>query len=129
MNTTEKKSFLAGMPSAVLALLSLFGATIVLFGIGEGLGKFLKTFGDAGEVIPYILYALFIAVCCYFIVKQNPASFWYVPVICNILGIISAIIEPNFWITPMWIPVCIGWALSIIAAFAGTGIGKRADIR
>jgi len=124
----EKKSFLATTPSAVLAILTAFGATIVLFGIGEGLGSFIKIKGEIGDAIPYILYDIVIIICCYFIVKQNPRSIWYVPIICNVLGIISAIVEPNFWITPMWIPVCSGWVLSIITSIIGIQAGKRTSI-
>ena len=121
----EKKLFLATTPSAVLAIITVVGAFIILFGIGEGLGSFIKIKGDIGEAIPYILYDIVIAFCCYFIVKQNPGSIWYVPIICNVLGIISAIVEPNFWITPMWIPFCSGWLLSIIASIIGSRVGKR----
>jgi hypothetical protein len=124
----EKTSFLATTPSAVLAIITVLGATIVLFGIGEGLGSFIKIKGNIGEAIPYILYDIFIACCCYFIVKQNPGSIWYVPVICNVLGIISAIIEQNFWITPMWIPICGGWGLSIIVSIMAAMKGRKATI-
>ena len=123
----EKKSFLE-TPSAVLAIITVVGATIVLFGIGEGLGSFIKIKGNIGEAIPYILYDIVIACCCYFIVKQNPGSIWYVPVICNVLGLISAIVEPNFWITAMWIFICGGWVLSIVASIIGSRMGKRKAI-
>ncbi|HEX7494387.1 MAG TPA: hypothetical protein VF346_09210 [Bacteroidales bacterium] len=120
----EKKTFLE-TPSAVLAIITVVGATIVLFGIGEGLGSFIKIKGNIGEAIPYILYDIVIACCCYLIVKQNPGSIWYVPVICNVLGIISAIVEPNFWITTMWILICGGWVLSIVASIIGARMGKQ----
>ena len=120
-----KKSFLARIPSWALALLTLFGATIVMFGIGEGLGPYVKIKGNIGEEIPYIIYGIVVAVCCYFIVKKNPSSIWYVPIICNVIGIIAAIIEPNFWITPMWIPICGGFVLSIIASIIGARKGRK----
>ena len=121
-----KKSFLARIPSWALALLTLFGATIVLFGIGEGLGQLIKIKGNIGEAIPYILYGIVVAVCCYFIVKKNPGSIWYVPIICNVIGIIAAIVEPNFWIsTSMWIPMCGGLVLSIITSIIGARKGRR----
>jgi hypothetical protein len=113
MKTDGKKSFLATTPSAVLALLTFFGALILLFGIGEGIG------GEIGGTLAYILSGLVIAVCCFFIIRQNPGSIWYVPIICNLMGIIAAIIEPNFWITPMWIFVFSGWVLSLIASITG----------
>lgn len=107
------------MPSAVLALLTFFGALILLFGIGEGIG------GEIGGTLAYLLSDLVIAVCCFFIVKQNPGSIWYVPIICNLMGIIAAIVEPNFWISSMWILVSIGWVLSLIASLIGARKGSR----
>jgi hypothetical protein len=56
MRTKGIKSFLATTPSALLAIFSFVVANIVLFGIGEGLGSFIKIKGDIGEAIPYILY-------------------------------------------------------------------------
>jgi hypothetical protein len=128
MRTKGIKSFLATTPSALLAIFSFVVANIVLFGIGEGLGSFIKIKGDIGEAIPYILYDLVIAFCCYFIVKQNPKSIWYVPIICNVLGIISAIVEPIFWISALWIVIGSGWVLSIIVSIIGARAGKRKAI-
>ncbi len=122
MKTNGKKSFLATTPSAVLAVLTFIGSIILLFGIGEGIG------GEIGGAIAYILSDLVIAVCCFFIVKQNPGSIWYVPIICNLIGIIAAIIEPNFWISSMWIYNSIGWVLSLAASIFGAFKGKMAKI-
>jgi uncharacterized membrane protein YeaQ/YmgE (transglycosylase-associated protein family) len=128
MKTDGKKSFLARIPSWALALLTLFGATIVLFGIGEGLGQFIKIKGNIGEAIPYIIYGIVIAVCCYFIVKKNHSRIWYVPIICNVIGIIAAIAEPTFWRTSLGILLVSGWVLSIIASIIGAMVGKRTAI-
>jgi hypothetical protein len=103
-------------------LLTFVGTLILLFVIGEGIG------GELGGTLAYVLYDLIIAVCCFFIVRQNPGSIWYVPVICNLLGIISAILEPNFWISSMWIYVCTGWVLSLTASITGARIGRRTSI-
>jgi hypothetical protein len=35
-------------------------------------------------------------------------------------------VEPNFWKTLMWIPICGGWVLSIIASIIGARVGRRA---
>lgn len=122
MNTNRKKSFLVTSPSAVLALLTFFGALILLFGIGKGIG------GDIGGTLAYILSDLVIVVCCFIIIKQNPNSIWYVPIICNLMGIIAAIVEPNFWISSMWIYVSIGWVLSIVVSIIGAQKGKKVAI-
>jgi hypothetical protein len=122
MNTNGKKTFLATVPSAVLAIITFFGTLFLLFGIGEGIG------GEIGGNLAYIISDLVIAVCCFFIVKQNPSSIWYVPVICNLLGIIAAIVEPNFWISSMWIYNCAGWILSLVASIIGARAGRKTQI-
>jgi CDP-diglyceride synthetase len=126
MNANKKRSFLSGIPSGGLALLAVVASFIVVFGIGE-LGEGMKIKNDVVEAIPYIIYGLFIAVCCFFIVRQNPKSIWYVPLICNAVGIIAAIIEPTFWVTSLWMLICGGWVLSIIASIIGNRFGKRSS--
>jgi hypothetical protein len=129
MKTNGKKSFLAGIPSWALALLTLIGATILMFVIGEGLVPHMKIKGEIGDAISDILYGIIIAVCCYFIVKKNPKSIWYVLLICNAFVIIAAIAEPGFWIsTSMWIPMCGGLVLSIITSIIGARKGRRTAI-
>ena len=85
-----------------------------------------KLCGDAGELIAYIGYDIIIVVACYFICKENPKSIWYVPVIANAMGIVTAIVEPNFWITPLWMLFSSGWVLSLMAAIYGAFLGRRA---
>ncbi len=119
MTSNQKKSFLATIPSAVLALLTFILTLSLLFGVGEGIG------GQLGGTLAYILYDLINTICCFYIVKQNPKSIWYVPIICNLLGIISSIVEPNFWISSMWIYVSIGWILSLTASITGVWKGRK----
>jgi len=45
------------------------------------------------------------------------------------MGIISAIVEPNFWITSLWIAICGGWVLSLIGAIRGSMVGKHSILR
>ena len=124
-----KQPYLVRIPSAVLAILTLFGVTILAYGIGVGLGP--EGFGilrdSINEVSAFIIYFLVIAPCCFFIVKQNPRSMWYVPIICNLISIIQAIVLPGFWTTTSWwgIIACSGWVLSITASIIGARIGKR----
>lgn len=125
MKTHRKKSFLTGIPSWALALIAMVCTTILMFVIGEGLGPLINIEGELIESSPYIIYGVIISICCFFIVRQNPKSIWYVPLICNALLIFSAIIEPNFWTTSMWIPVSGGWVLSLIASITGALVGKR----
>jgi len=129
MKTNKRKSFLTGVPSWGLALLTMFLAFVVLMVVGDILSAIFKIpESDIGDLVFYILYNLIIAGGCFYICWQNPKSVWYVPVLCNIIGIISAIIEPNFWISSLWIVICGGWLLSIVASIIGARMGKRKAI-
>lgn len=124
-----KKPNLWGIPSWGLALLTMFLAFVVLMVVGDILTAIFKIpESDIGDMVFYIIYNLIIAGGCFYICRQNPKSIWYVPVLCNIIGIFSAIIERNFWISSLWIVICSGWILSIIASIIGSQIGLKKAI-
>jgi hypothetical protein len=127
MNTRKIRSFLSGIPSWGLAGLTFVASIILFFGLGD-LGGSMKIDDEIGEPILYIIYGLFIAVCCFFIIRQNPKSIWYVPIICNALGILAAVTGPHFRETSMWIFICSGWMLSIIASIIGFIIGRKSAV-
>jgi hypothetical protein len=103
--------------------------TIALMVVGDILTAiFMIPASDIGDLVFYILYNLIIAGGCFYICWQNPKSVWYVPVLCNIIGIISAIIEPNFWISSLWIVICSGWLLSLISSITGAQFGRKKAI-
>lgn len=119
-NTSQGKNpFFLGVPSWALALITAFLSIFLLFLIASLFG----------EVIGYISYDIVIAIACYFICKMNPNSIWYVPFICNIVGIVAAFGEENFyWLSTLWIVICGGWMLSLIVSIIGVRIGKRKAI-
>ena len=124
-----KKPYLWGIPSWGLALLTMFLAFVILMVVSDILTAIFKIpENDIGGLVFYILYILIIAGGCFYICRQNPKSIWYVPVLCNIIGIISAIIEPNFWISSLWIVICSGWVLSIIVSIIGARLGSKKEI-
>jgi hypothetical protein len=125
MKTRKSSSFIATTPSWALAILWLIVTIIVLFGVGEGLGELIKIDENIGSALAYIIFDLLVVLGCYFIVKWNPKSIWYVPLICNAVGIIAAIIEPTFWETSLWMIICGGWVLSVIVSIIGAKAGKR----
>lgn len=125
MEPKTKKSFLSNIPSWMLSVLTVFGATIVLFCLGEGVGQFIRINEGIGGVLAYIIFDIMIALGCFYIVKWNPKSIWYVPLICNVVGIIAAIVEPTFWKTSLWMLICGGWVVSIIASFIGAKVRKN----
>jgi peptidoglycan/LPS O-acetylase OafA/YrhL len=122
MKFTGRKSFLAGIPSWALALIAMFTIFMVLMVIGES----IKTETIAAEVIVYIIWGIVNAVCCFFIVRQNSKSVWYVPLIINVIFIIPAFVESMK--TSDWIAICGILTLSLIASILGARIGRRKTI-
>lgn len=127
MKNKENRSFLFDLPSWVQSILWVIISTLVLFGLGEGLGNIFKLNEDVAGAIPYVIFDVLIAVGCFFIIKLNPKSIWYVLLICNAIGIIAAFIEPTFWKTSLWILICVGWVLSLVASILGARAGRQAD--
>jgi hypothetical protein len=126
METNKRKSFFTGIPSWGLALLTVVLAFVVLMVVGDILAAIFKIpESDGADLVFYILYNLIIAGGCFYICRQNPKSILYVPVLCNIVGIFSAVVERNFWISSLWIVICSGWVLSIFASIIGAWMGKR----
>ena len=119
MKSSRKKSFLAATLSAVFAILTLFLVTSIAMYIGEG------SRGHIG--LDFIIYDLVVAVCCYFIVRKNPSSIWYVPIICNADAIIF-INDPILFTTSLWIFLFGGLVSSIIVSIIGARAGKRTAI-
>jgi uncharacterized membrane protein len=114
-----------GLPSWGLAIITAFVSLIFLFFFSALLGSLLPINENSSEGFSYVAFGIIIAAACYLICKHDPKSVWYVPILCNALGILSAIVEPNFWITDLWIFVCCGWVLSIIGATIGAVVGHR----
>ena len=116
MKTKRSKSLLSGTPSWVLSLIVAVFSFILLFLLAY----------PFGEAIAYISYALVIVIACFFICMKNPNSLWYAPFICNIVGIMAAFGEENFyWASTLFIIISGGWILSLIGAIVGAKIGQR----
>jgi hypothetical protein len=110
MKTNKRRSFLVTTRSVGLALLTFIVGFFVIIGIIDG--QLIKD----NLIIGFILYDLLIAVACFYIVKQNPKSIWYAPLICNVYSIAGAFIVPGFLGTLV---------LSIIASIIGVRVSKR----
>ena len=123
MSPKVKRTFFHRVPAWGLSLLTTIFSFILLFGLAalwEGLGFT----GVRGELTLNIVLFLFIASVCFLICMIYPRSFWYVPILSNLITIIAAIVEPNK-LTPDWFYVMAGWGLSIVAALIGSWVGKR----
>jgi len=117
-----KKIFLKGIPSWAAALTAFIITILPMFYIGESLtvGGGLGSIG----VIILIIYYLILMISCFLIVRQNPKSFWYVPLICNALAII-AFTDSSIWQSSLWIFLGCGLVLSIIASIIGAVVGRK----
>lgn len=125
METRDQKTLGEFIPSGLGGFLTLVAASFIFLAVSYGFDRFLHTSGPIGLAVPYILYDLVIAAGCFAIVRRNPASIWYIPLVCNIIGILAAFMESKFWTTDLWIPYVGGWVLSLLAALAGAWVGKR----
>ena len=116
--TGEFKSLFGALFVAIIATCALILSSAI-FGLIIPVGK------NISEIIAFLTYDLIIAVGCYFLCLKNPYSIWFVPVICNATGIVSAIIEPAFWITSMWILTVFGWMISLVTSVWGHDVGMK----
>lgn len=124
MPSKTKKSFLAGMPAWGLAVMASFAGIILLLLLG-GLAESMNLLGGAGEIFAHVLFGLMLGTACFFICRRHPKSVWYVPLICNAFFIIAAFVEPQFWVTSMWIFYAGIFLLSVIGAVLGAAAGVR----
>jgi hypothetical protein len=124
----KSESFKAGMASLGWASVVLLLTTFVFFiAIGESMteGK-----GIVGFMVYFLItYYIVLAVSCFLIVKKNPRSFWFVPLVCNALTIVAAITDSSFWKdTKLTFVFCSALVLSIIASIIGALVGRRRTI-
>jgi len=119
MEKNVKHSRFKSIPAWALSLMIALLSFILVFLIAH-LADLLG-FPDEGSggIVAYIIYAVIVAFATYCICKNFPGSIWYTPVVCNIMGIIAAIIEPSFWVSEMWIIIGSGWILSATGALIG----------
>ena len=125
MKSKKKWVFMKGVPSSLQAFLLALIAMVLLFILAGLLGAIPFFAENSGESAAYIVHAIIIATGCYFICRKNPKSIWYVPIIANVMAIISAIVEPNFWITSLGIFLGISIVLSILTSIFGALQGKK----
>ena len=118
MKTNKKKSILAELPAWASALIAMVIIFFVVMAVPESVSG-----NTTGEVIGYYVWGLLNATCCFFIVRQNPKSFWYVPLIINWYFVLPAIFEENEW--KDWLFYGGTFVLSIIVSIIGAKIGKK----
>ena len=118
METRQKKTIFAQAPSWLLAVLIFILSYIALF-----ITDSIWTPHTETGLICYLISDVIIAFGCFFIVKSNPKSIWYVPLICNVILIIPSFIEPNFYNNWM-VMICASLAFSIVVSIIAAQLAK-----
>lgn len=76
----------------------------------------------------FIIVSAVNAICCLFIVKYNPISILFVPLLINAFVLLMAFYNTVFWIDPWWIPFVGGCVWCIMASIIGALLRKRTSI-
>ena len=125
--TKRKHLSFATLSSWKLSVIAFFSSLVFIFLMAFLISSLGISNEYFSEVIFFICYNLFIAIACFLICMKDPSSAWYVPIICNNLSIILAILLPAFWKSELWIGALSGWILSLAGAISGSIIGLRRD--
>jgi hypothetical protein len=119
-----KSTNIAMFLSGVLAYFTTFVASVFLINARHDyFGQFFSQ--DGG----FITYDLIISICIFFIVKKNYRSFWYVPVIANLGGILAVFVIHYFDHPLEFTYIFAGWGLSVIVTIIAAIIGYRIESR
>jgi hypothetical protein len=134
MKTDGKKSFLAGIPGGISTLLAFTGGLIIAIVISKVLAGSGIMKENTADIIGYIAFNLMVAVCCYIIVKENPANIIHVLIISNLLVILSAIVHLDYLnfsmndsVMPTWFPFLIGWMIFIVVSVVAAEKGWKEE--
>jgi CDP-diglyceride synthetase len=118
-----KKSFWESSP--LLAIYALLGGIVVLFVIPEG---WVNVETEINIALVVLIWGVVNTICCFFIVRQNPKSIWYVPLIINAFLTYAGTAEADSWNSIIAISLCGAWLLSIIASIIGVQMGRNEAI-
>ncbi len=119
MKKKKRNNIFRGVPVWLQAFLLALVALLLLFVVAAVLGMFPVLTDNYAEQAGYVLHAVFIAAGCFYICRRHPKSVWYVPLLANVFVFLSALIEPAFWTTSLWIFLGSAVVLSIPAAMWG----------
>lgn len=103
------------LPSAVYAVICLVVFTFLAFILDAW---FVKLVGHNNSYA-YLAFGLLSATACFVIIRSNPRSIWYVPLIINALLVFSTLVGD---FDKYYVP---GWILTVLMSFAGYFKGKR----
>jgi hypothetical protein len=118
METKLKKTIFEKAPSWLLAVLIFILSYIAVF-----ITDSIWTPHTETGLKSYLISDVIIAFGCFFIVKSNPKSIWYVLLICNTILIIPSFVEPHFWNN--WkVMICASLGFSIVVSIIAAQLAK-----
>lgn len=111
------------LASLAWAVYTALGTTFIGFFI-DGVIRSLHL----GDHVTYLLWGIIIAVCCFFIIRYDPKSIWYVPLFSSSIFIPAVINETGYWGSPNSISLLIGIVSIVIASFLAYKAGRKRDV-
>ena len=117
-----KKSFWESSP--LLAVYGLLGGIVVFMLIPE---SWVNVESETSIALVFLMWGILNTICCFFIVRQNAKSIWYVPLIINAFMTFGGITEADSWNGIIVIALCGAWLLSISASIIGVRMGRESN--
>ena len=78
--------------------------------------------------LSFFIVSLVNAIFCFFIVKHNPLSILFVPLVINAFILMMAFFNAAFWLDPWWVPVVTGYVVCMMASIIGVLMRKKSTI-
>ncbi|HUX95041.1 MAG TPA: hypothetical protein VMV47_04850 [Bacteroidales bacterium] len=111
--------WIAGNPAWVISLIAAF----LVFFIQAILSSYI------GQPLSYVIWSLMMASASFLICILHPKHVWIVPLICNILVILPAMVDDKFWSTSFGLILGLGVVFSVLMAHFGALLGRQRENR
>lgn len=123
MEKAKNLSLRRHLASLAWAVYTALGTTFIMFFTDE----VIRTL-HLGDYVNYLLWGIIISICCFLILRYDPKSIWYVPLVSSSVFIPTSYIEMNFWGSLNSISLCLGVILIVAASFFAYRIGKKKEV-
>lgn len=123
MGKTKNLSLRRHLASLVWAVYIALGTTFASFFI-DGVVRSLHV----GDNITYLLWAVIIAVCCFLIIRYDPKSIWYVPLVSISIFVPAVYAEIRYWGSPNSVSLLVGVILIAVISLLAYRAGRKREI-
>lgn len=123
MGKVKNLSLRRHLASLAWAVYTALGTTFIMFFTDEVVRSI-----HVGDNVNYLLWGIIISICCFLIIRYDPKSVWYVPLVSSSVFIPAVYVEMNFWGSPNSISLLIGVILIVITSLLAYRIGKKKEV-